>query len=96
MYLFDDRKLQNGELEVVNSIPYSDETDLPADQKAEFEASGEPFAFGHSLDDLLGGIIAAGLVIDRFFEDGFGRGAYACLDRHIKAFMAIRATRPGG
>ncbi len=93
LYLFDDAKMQNGELEVVYSIPYADETDLPADQKQAFEASGEPFAFGHSLDDLVGGLVDAGLVIDRFFEDGFGGGEYGFVDSCIKCFMAIRATK---
>ena len=93
LYLFDDAKMQAGTLEVAYTIPYSDETDLPEDQKAAFVESGEPFAFGHSLDDLLGGLTDAGFAIDRIFEDGFGDGDYSFIDRHIRCFLAVRARK---
>jgi len=68
-YIFDLFKADEGILEVVHSIPYSDLTSLSEDDRDEWLKKGLPLEFGHSLTDLLGGQCAAGLVITDLYED---------------------------
>jgi len=53
-------------------------------------AAKEALEFGHSLDDLIGGQIAAGFAITGFFEDSSG-GDF--LDPYIDTFIATRAAK---
>src|ERR1051326_6801020 len=41
----------------------------PPPERARREAAGEPLAFGHSLEDQLGGQLDAGFVITALYED---------------------------
>ena len=93
LYMMDEDEMIAGRLKVRHKIPYSDERDLPEDQKQRFVETGEPFAFGHTLDDLLGGITAAGLAIVRMYEDGFGECDYSHFNEYIKTFMAVAAVK---
>ena len=68
-YIFDLFKADEGILEVVHSIPYSDLTSLSENDREEWLKKGLPLEFGHSLTDLLGGQCAAGLVITDLYED---------------------------
>jgi SAM-dependent methyltransferase len=68
-YIFDLYKADEGVLEVVNSIPYSDLTSIPKEYLDELIEKGLPIEFGHSLTDLLGGQCAAGFVITDVYED---------------------------
>ncbi len=89
--IFDLEKVdRTGEIEVRYRIPYSDIGQLPADQlKAKID-SGEPLEFAHSLDDQIGGQIAAGFSIEGFFEDISG---WDFLDENISTFIATKAVR---
>ena len=71
-------------------IPYSDIGQLPGDLLESRMKAREALEFGHSLDDLIGGQLAAGFVVDGFFEDGSG-GDF--LDPYIKTFIATRAVK---
>ena len=55
-------------------------------------AAEEPFEFGHSLEDQIGGQIAAGFVITGFYEDVFPPEKDV-LSRYIPSFAATRATK---
>lgn len=68
-YIFDLYKADEGILEVVASIPYSDLTSLPKEDLEEHLAKGLPVEFGHSLTDLLGGQCDAGFAITDLYED---------------------------
>ena len=68
-YIFDLYKADEGILDVVHSIPYSDLTSIPEEELEEHIARGFPVEFGHSLTDLLGGQCAAGFVITDMYED---------------------------
>jgi hypothetical protein len=68
-YVFDLYKVDEGILEVANSIPYSDLTSLSKEDLAEQLRKGLPVEFGHSLTDLLGGQCSAGFVISDLYED---------------------------
>jgi hypothetical protein len=99
-YLFDEdatggteTKAQPGDLVVRHAIPWSDLTDLTADERARREAAGEPLSFGHTLEDQIGGQLDAGFVLTAMFEDRWSESA---LGRYLATFMATRAVRPAG
>ena len=91
-YLFDYFAHMKGELVVTHRIPYSDVTDISAEDQARLAETDEPLEFGHTLDDLLGGQIAAGFAITGFYEDICPGTALA---KHIPSFIATRAVKPG-
>ena len=68
-YIFDLYKADEGILEVVNSIPYSDLTSISKEELDELIQKRLPVEFGHSLTDLLGGQLDAGLLITDIYED---------------------------
>lgn len=68
-YIFDLYKADEGILQVVHSIPYSDLTSISREQLEELMDQGLPLEFGHSLTDLLGGQCDAGFVITALYED---------------------------
>lgn len=92
-FIFDAKKLERGELVVRHKIPYSDVTDLRDDERKELMERNEPIGFGHTLDDQIAGQIAAGLLIDGFFEDTWPVEEDP-LSKYIAAFVATRAVKP--
>jgi len=90
-YLFDMAALERGELIVRHALPYSDLTSPTAEEKALLEASGEPIAFGHTLEDQLGGQLDAGFVLTALYDDRWSESA---LGRYAATFIATRALRP--
>ncbi len=91
-YIFDLHKADDeGILEVKYSIPFSDLTSTSDADRQRLLDEGSPMEFGHSLDDQIGGQIAAGFLIAGFYED---RWTDFVLDRHIATFMATRAVKP--
>lgn len=91
-YIFDYFALERRELRVAHRIPYSDLADLGEEGRARLAAEDEPLEFGHSLDDLIGGQVAAGFFITGFYED-IAPGTV--LADHIPSFIATRARKPG-
>jgi SAM-dependent methyltransferase len=92
-YLFeDDLEYSSDVLCVVHSIPYSDLEELTEEKQARYIADGEPFEFGHTLEDQIGGQIEAGLVLTGFYEDVYTPDEDA-LSRHIPSFLATRARK---
>ena len=92
-YLFPyDLDRDSHELRVAHSVPYSDLESLSEDEKARYLDNGEPFEFGHTLDDQIGGQIAAGLVLVGFYEDRFPPDQDE-LSTYIPSFIATRARR---
>jgi len=89
-YIFDLYKADEGSLEVVHSIPYSDLTSLPKEDLEEYLEKGLPLEFGHSLTDLLGGQCDAGFVITDMYEDYM---LDSPLHNHHPNYMATRAVK---
>ncbi|HET8724135.1 MAG TPA: class I SAM-dependent methyltransferase [Anaeromyxobacteraceae bacterium] len=94
LFALDARLLERGELVLRNAIPFSDLASTPPEERARRVAAGEPLEFGHSLADLVGGQLEAGLLLAGLYEDGWG-GAEP-LDRILPAFLATRAVKPAG
>ena len=92
LYIFDPEEWDaNQKLNVRYKIPYSDVAQLPEELLAKRMAAKEALEFGHSLEDQIGGQIAAGFVMTGFFEDSSGWGDL--LDPYINTFIATRATK---
>jgi SAM-dependent methyltransferase len=92
-YLFEDDLEYNSDLLCVTyTIPYSDVEQLTEERQAQFIADGEPFEFGHTLGDQIGGQLDAGLVLTGFYEDVYTPDEDA-LSRHIPSFVATRARK---
>ncbi len=93
LYLFDDAEEREGRLVARHTVPYSDLASLPSEELERLIAAGEPLAFGHTLEDQIGGQIEAGLTLMELYEDGWPEHA---LGRLMKPFIATRAVRAGG
>jgi SAM-dependent methyltransferase len=92
-YLFDvESDGTRGPLEVRNSIPYSDLESLTEEHRERFLAAGEPFEFGHTLDDQIGGQLRAGLMLTHMYEDREPPGDDP-LSRFIDSHVATRAIK---
>lgn len=92
LYLFEDAALERGELNVAYSIPYSDLDGSTDEDRRRFADRHEPITFGHTLDDQIGGQLAAGFELIGFFEDA---GPPTALSARIAPYLATRARKPG-
>lgn len=91
VYIFDlEQWDKNQKLEVRYSIPYSDTEQLPADLLESRIKARQTLEFGHSLEDQIGGQIAAGFAITGFYEDTAGGDL---LDSHINTMIATKAIK---
>jgi len=89
-YMFDLTKMDAGILEVAHSIPYADVKDLSREELDRMIAGNLPLEFGHSLTDLLGGQLDAGLVITGMYEDYKSDSPLA---KYHPAYLATRAVK---
>jgi SAM-dependent methyltransferase len=89
-FLFDAVGRDRGELRVRFSIPYSD-LQLPEEEREQTIGPQRPIDFGHALSDLIGGQLAAGLVLTDIMEDGWG--GRDILSDKIATFLATRAVK---
>lgn len=91
-HIFDYDKMEAGELFVRHKVPYSD-YDLPEEERQALIDQNEPLWFGHTLEDQIGGQIAAGFAITGFYEDKWEE--LSSLSDFIDMMIATRATKPG-
>ncbi|CAM2068134.1 Class I SAM-dependent methyltransferase [Sulfidibacter corallicola] len=91
LYLFDYEKSKTGTLEVRHALPYSDLTSISEEERKALQAEGEAFCFGHTLDDQIGGQLAAGLALTGFYEDSAPEEA---LSKFMPNYIATRAVKP--
>jgi len=90
-YIFDLDLADQGVMQVRHKLPYSDLTSLSAEERQRTIAEGTPLEFSHSLEEQIGGQIAAGFVLTGFFEDvDPGR----VIDQYLPTFIATRALKP--
>jgi SAM-dependent methyltransferase len=88
-FLFDSDAFDAGKLLVNRKLPYRD-IDYP-DMLEKFASKGEPVEFSHTLEDLIGGQLAAGLLLSDFFEDTWED--WRALADVAPAFIATRAIK---
>ncbi len=85
---------RTGVLQVKYRIPYSDMRDLPDEEKGRRLRNREPVEFSHTLDDQIGGQLAAGFTITGFFEDRSPPSPSEPLTAYLPNCMATRAIKP--
>jgi SAM-dependent methyltransferase len=89
-YIFDQRLADEGVLQVRHRLPYSDLTSLGAAERQQYIDDDQPLEFSHTLEDQIGGQLAAGFTLTGFYEDYWhGR----TLDEYMPTFIATRATK---
>ncbi len=94
-YLFDyELECRAGILQVKHPLPYSDLVSLSDEEKRRYLEEEEPFEFGHTLDDQIGGQLEAGFVLKGFYEDTYGDGEGDLLSQFMSGFIATRAVKP--
>ncbi|MFZ3079280.1 MAG: class I SAM-dependent methyltransferase [Bellilinea sp.] len=91
LYLFDFDKLDQGELVVTKKLPYADVNDLSPDQLRKLEDEGLPYEWSHSLDEQIGGQLAAGFVLTGLYED---LDPTSVLGKTLPTYIATRAVKP--
>ena len=90
-FIFDDLALERSEYVVRYRVPFDDREQLDPGRLEALIADQEPICFGHTLDDLIGGQLDAGLTVTGFFEDRWGGRP---IDDRIANFIATRAVKP--
>jgi SAM-dependent methyltransferase len=90
-HLFDFSALDRGDFRVAHRIPYSELESLADEDRARLAQQDTPLEFGHTLEDQIGGQIAAGFVLAGLYED---IDPDTILVRHIPSYLATRAVKP--
>jgi SAM-dependent methyltransferase len=90
-FLFDFFALERGEFRIAHGIPYSDHESLSDEDRARLAEQDAPLEFGHTLDDQIGGQIAAGFALTGFYED---IDPDTILGKYIPSYIATKATKP--
>lgn len=91
-YIFDQFKMEEGQLELRHSIPYSDVNDLSEKEKGFLIEKNYPFEFSHTLEDQIGGQLKAGFKITDFYEDKIDPKEDK-LSEYLPTFAATRAEK---
>ncbi len=90
-HIFDEKLADQGQLTVRHRLPYSDLHSISEIERAALFQAGEPMVFSHSLEEIIGGQIAAGFVIAGFYEDVWTE---KCITQYAPGFLATRAYKP--
>ena len=94
-YVFDWERAENDRvLEVTHRLPHADVAELDEAGLDRYRREGWPLEWSHSLDDQLGGQLAAGFIMTSFFEDNYAADADDLIAAHMPMFMATRALKP--
>lgn len=68
-YIFDWKAQEEGNLVPRHKVPYSDLTSLSADERLQTFGEDAPLEFGHSFEEIIGGMSAAGFCIRGYIEE---------------------------
>jgi SAM-dependent methyltransferase len=96
IYIFDWETIEKSQkLEVKHKLPYSDLESLTESQKVRYIENGDAFEFSHTLEEQIGGQIAAGFTITGFFEDKDNiLSVNSPLNNYTDLYIATRAIKP--
>ena len=94
IFIFDAKAQdEEGVLRVRHSLPYSDLESIGDEERAEIIAGGRPLEFSHTLEEQIGGQIAAGFVVTGFYED-YWHDPAALLNKYMPAFVGMKSVKP--
>ena len=92
-HIFDIDLADRGVLRVRHRLPYSDLSGLTEKELKKRLKHRQPLAFGHLLEDQIGGQIDAGFLIAGFYEDHFADDDWDALSHYIPTFAVTRAIK---
>ncbi len=96
VHLFDyDYTRRTDRLEVHFALPYADTDHLSAEEIARRLVDGDALEFSHTLEEQIGGQIAAGFAITGFYEDRDRPGGFNPLSEYMPVYIATRAVKEG-
>lgn len=90
-YIFDRALSDQGILKVRFRVPYSDLTSISEEERVAAYGADSPLEFGHTLDDQIGGQLAAGFHLVGFFEDW--RHQDTATAAYMPSYIATRAIK---
>lgn len=64
-----------------------------ADERREILESGRPLEFSHTLEEQIGGQIAAGFVVTGFYED-YRHTDAPLINKYMPAFIGMKSIKP--
>lgn len=82
---------EKGEFILKYPTPYSDLTSITEQERRRYTDKHEPLAFGHSLQDQIGGQLEAGFLLAGMFEDA---GGDSVINQWTPGYIATRAIKP--
>ncbi len=91
-FLFEGAR-ERSELLVAHALPFSEPEVLSSEALAQRQADGVPLEFGHTLEDQIGGQLAAGFLLAGFYEDRNPEGHREVLEQYMAMFIATRSIR---
>jgi SAM-dependent methyltransferase len=94
LFCFDDVQEAAGIPQLKYAVPFSSLTSPSDEERQAAIARNDPFEFGHTLQNQIGGQLDAGLVLTGFFEDTHVEGSK--LNDWIPTFAASRAMKIAG
>jgi len=93
-HAFDYEEIERtGRIEIKYALPYSDLEQLSETEKQRYQEEGIPFEFGHTLEDQIGGQIAAGFAITGLYEDRDRNPEDSPLRAYMATYIATRAIK---
>jgi ubiquinone/menaquinone biosynthesis C-methylase UbiE len=94
-YVFDQQLAERaGRLEVRHRLPYSDVDQLTQGAVDHLRDAGVPVEFSHTLEEQIGGQIAAGFALIGMYEDDDHEDDHNPLSRYTPTYIATRALKP--
>ncbi|MCL4507425.1 MAG: class I SAM-dependent methyltransferase [Chloroflexi bacterium] len=90
-YVFDQSLVAKGIYQVKYALPYNDLTSLSEQERAGAFGADAPLEFSHTLEEQIGGQLAAGFHLVGFYEDYRRDDPIA---KYMPSYMATRALKP--
>lgn len=93
VFTMDFKLEREGIAQMKYSIPHSDLAHADDPEIKKLIEAGEPLAFGHTLEDQIGGQLSAGFRLVSLFEDTW-KEAKEPIHKFIQCYIATRAIKP--
>ena len=91
--MFDALAMEDGRLVAKHRIPYSPFSESAKAETEAFLESGDALEWGHSLEQQIGGQLAAGFALLGMYEDTNQDGDRMALDEFTDVYIATRAVK---